>query len=132
MAHKLAAKSQQIAYRILALQLLITIVIALLFLLDDRMAMVSSFVGGLICLIPNTIFVLMTHRHGGAQSAKKIINAYYLGEAVKLFSTAALFAVAFIYLPIKVLPLLLTYIGCLLGYFGASLFTTGSGNMTHN
>ena len=128
MAHKLAAKSQQIAYRVLALQVMITVVIALMFLLDDRTALVSSMVGGLISIIPNTIFVLMTHRHGGAQSAKKIINAYYLGETVKLLSTAALFALAFIFLPLKVLPLLLTYIACLLAYFGAGLLATGTKN----
>ena len=122
--HKLAQKSQQVALRILSYQAVISVIVALLFLVKSDTAALSALAGGLICLVPNGIFVMMTHRHGGAQSAKKIMNAFYLGEALKIALTAIMFAVAFISLPIDILPLLVTYILCLASYFLAGLLPT--------
>ena len=122
--HKLAQKSQQVALRILFYQAAISVIVALLFLVKSNTAALSALVGGLICVIPNGIFVLMTHRHGGAQSAKKIMNSFYLGEALKIVLTATMFATAFILLPIDIFPLLVTYILCLASYFLAGLVPT--------
>lgn len=116
MADKLATKSQQVAIRVLAIQAVTAILLSLLWLLDGAMASASSLVGGLVCIIPNGVFVMYTHRHGGARSAKKIINAYYQGEALKMLLTAGLFASVFIFLPVRVLPLFTTFIGCLLSF----------------
>lgn len=121
MAHKLAASSQKVAYRILVTQVIISAVVAMVFLLFGTMAAASSVIGGLVAVIPNGVFVLITHRHGGAQSAKKIINTFYIGEALKMLLTAGMFAAAFIFFPVEILPLMLTFILCMLAYFIAGL-----------
>ena len=121
MAHQLAQKSHQVAIRILLYQMGITAVVTLLFIVDSGNAAMSALVGGLISIIPNSLFVLMTHRHGGAQSARNIMSSFYLGEVVKILLTATMFAIAIILLPIKIFPLLLTYIACIGAYFLAGL-----------
>lgn len=123
MAHKLAQKSHQVAIRILLYQVGITAIVTLLFLAYSGMAAMSALLGGLTSIIPNGLFVLVTHRHGGAQSAKKIMSSFYLGEVLKILLTATMFAVAFILLPVKILPLLVTYILCLSSLFMAGLKT---------
>ncbi len=121
MAHQLAQKSHQVAIRILLYQMGITAVVTLLFFADSGTAAMSALVGGLISIIPNGLFILVTHRHGGAQSARKIMSSFYLGEVLKILVTATMFALAIIFLPAKILPLLLTYIACLGAYFMAGL-----------
>ena len=123
MAHQLAQKSHQVAIRILLYQMGITAIVTLLFLAHSGMAAMSALVGGLISIIPNGLFVLVSHRHGGAQSAKKIMSSFYLGEVLKILLTATMFAVAFILLPVEILPLLVTYIVCLGSFFMAGMFT---------
>ena len=121
MAHQLAQKSHQVAIRILLYQVGITAIVALLFLAQSGLAAISALVGGLTSIIPNGALVLVSHRHGGAQSAKKIMSSFYLGEVLKMLLTATMFAVAFILLPVKILPLLVTYILCLSAFFMAGM-----------
>ena len=124
MAHNLASKSSVVAYRILAIQAIIALLVSGLFLLQGLTAAYSALVGGLVCIIPNVVFVFLTHRHGGAQAAKKVVNAFYLAEALKLSLTALLFALVFITLSVKVLPLFVAYIACLMSYFSMALKQT--------
>lgn len=116
MADKLATKSQQVAKRVLTTQALTTLAMSLMWLLDSTVASASSLIGGLVCIIPNGVFVLHTHRHGGAQSAKKIMTTYYQGEALKMLLTAGLFASVFIFLSVQFLPLFTTFTACLLSF----------------
>ena len=126
MTHRLASKSSEVAYRILAIQAFVALLVSALFLLQSSAHAVSALVGGLVCIIPNGVFVLITHRHGGAQAAKKVINAFYLAEATKLMLTALLFALVFILLSVKVLPLFTAYIACLLSYFSQARSLPGA------
>ena len=123
MAHKLAQKSQQVAIRILQYQATITVIVALLFLFKSSLAASSALIGGLISILPNGLFVLVTHSHGGAQSAKKIMSSFYRGEVLKILLTATMFATTFIFLPVEILPLLVTYIFCLASFFMAGIKT---------
>ena len=107
-------------------QLGLTVTAALAFLLDDKMAAISALVGGLINILPNAMFILITHKYGGAQSAKKIMRSFYLGEVVKILLTATLFASTFIFLPVKILPLLVTYIICVAAFFAAGTSTSNN------
>lgn len=126
MAHQLASKSSVVAYRILAIQALIALLVSGLFLLQGLNAAYSALIGGLLCIIPNVVFVFLTHRHGGAQAAKKVVNAFYLAEAMKLVLTALLFALVFITMSVKVLPLFVAYIACLMAYFSMAIRQYGA------
>jgi ATP synthase protein I len=64
--------------------------------------------GGVAALVPNFYFALRIHRTTG-QDAKKILNAFYTGEAGKLLLTVALFVIIFQIPHIEILPLLAGY-----------------------
>lgn len=44
----------------------------------------SALLGGLAVILPNMIFVWLAFRHGGASNARNIVNAFYVGETIKL------------------------------------------------
>jgi len=53
-------------------------------------------VGMMIYIIPNTLFIFYVYRHRGARNAKRIVDATYLGEGIKFLLTGALFAAVFV------------------------------------
>ena len=98
--------------RLLAIQLLVVLVTALiLWQVVDLVHAYSAFLGGMICVIPSAVFAFFVFRHRGAQAAKKIVTALYVGEALKYALTLALFAAVFICVaPIAALPFFMTFI----------------------
>lgn len=57
----------------------------------------SLLIGGLICLIPGTLFARKAFKYRGARSAGLIVKELYKGEAIKLVLMGAGFALSFIY-----------------------------------
>jgi ATP synthase protein I len=57
----------------------------------------SLMIGGLICLIPGTLFARRAFKYRGARSAGLIVKELYKGEAIKLVLMGAGFALSFIY-----------------------------------
>ena len=72
--------------------------------------LISSLLGGFVCLVPSLIFALKFFKHQGAQKAKKIINAFYLGEVTKLVVTGILFAIVFLVYQVNALAFFVTFI----------------------
>ena len=114
-------KGREIANRLLVIQTSIAIVSALGFYLQDFKAAYSALIGGIICVVPNLVFVIYAYRFGGARAAKKIASSFYRGEALKILLTALLFAVTFITMPISIAPLMITYVLCLMVFWIAPL-----------
>jgi ATP synthase protein I len=56
-----------------------------------------------VIILPNVLFALKLFQHHGAKAARKIVNAFYVGEAIKLIMSALLFFVAIIWLPMNML-----------------------------
>ncbi len=123
MALKLTQTGRTVANRLLVIQVLIAIVCSLAFLLIDFKAAYSAFIGGIICVVPNLVFVIYAYRFGGARAAKKIASSFYRGEALKILLTALMFAVTFILVPISIGPLMTTYVLCLLVFWLIPVFT---------
>jgi len=66
----------------------------------------SLLIGGLICLIPGTLFARKAFKYRGARSAGLIVKELYQGEAIKLVLMGAGFALSFIYIdPLNVVVL---------------------------
>ncbi|MBC53841.1 MAG: ATP F0F1 synthase subunit I [Gammaproteobacteria bacterium] len=57
----------------------------------------SLLIGGLICLIPGTLFARRAFKYRGARSAVLIVKELYKGEMIKLVMTGAGFALSFVY-----------------------------------
>ena len=123
MAHKLTDQGRIFANRLLSVQAVLAILSTLGFLLIDFKAGYSAFIGGLICLVPNLVFVIYAYRYGGARAAKNIAGSFYKGEALKLMLTALMFAATFILVPISIGPLMTTYVVCLMAYWASPLIT---------
>jgi len=115
--HKLAQPGRVIANRLLVLQMMLAVLGALGFLLVDFKAGYSALIGGIICVVPNMVFVIYAHRYGGARAAKSIASSFYKGEALKIMLTAILFAGTFILIPISIGPLMTIYVICLSAFW---------------
>ncbi len=92
------------AVRLFRMQWVIIFVISIITLLVSSVqAAVSVLLGGLVSIIPNMYFARMLFKYHGAQAARKIVNSFYKGEAIKMLLTVSLFALVF--KSLKVVPL---------------------------
>ncbi|WP_394132279.1 ATP synthase subunit I [Shewanella maritima] len=69
----------------------------------------AALAGGFIAVLPNFVFATLAFAHAGASASKKVVLAFFFGEAVKLLLTIVLFALAFGLLKLEFLPLFFTY-----------------------
>lgn len=83
------------ALRIVAVQLLVTLVISALALAINDQIAISLFTGGIICVTANLWLALVTFRPPLGASTQKILAAFYVGELGKFVITALLFLLAF-------------------------------------
>jgi len=91
---KLAKKGQISGLKLVAFQLLLVLIIALISTVFFSVKSgYSALAGGTTFLLPNLIFVLMTFAHAGARQTHKVLRGFYAGEAIKLFLTVLLFVV---------------------------------------
>lgn len=84
-----------LVYRVILVQMAVTAVMTLGLLVVDRVMAMSALLGGLICLLPNAWLVRKAFAFGGAQSAQRIVNSFYKGEAGKFLLTVCGFTLAF-------------------------------------
>ena len=82
-------------YRITLVQLGLSAIAALLFLLRGPEAAISALAGGLISAIPNAYFVYKAFMYTGAQHLKNVLQNFYQGGMWKMVLTAIGFAAAF-------------------------------------
>ncbi len=82
---------------------------------------VSPLIGGCVALLPNLFFAYKIYlaRNSEAQS---IVNAFYVGETIKLILTAALFSIVLQIPTVDFLPLLVGYVAVLSVFWFALLF----------
>lgn len=97
----MVVSGRQAALKLLLIQLGFVLAATLVALIGwGGFAAYSALLGGLICFVPNlyfTIKVFSTHE------PRQILNAFYLGEAVKLLLTVVLFMLVWRFL--QTLPL---------------------------
>lgn len=86
------------AWKIVFIQLIALIILAILCLGISGMRSAASFIfGGLVNVLPNVCFARMLFKYSGALRAKNIVYGFYIGEATKLVLTFILFALIFKY-----------------------------------
>lgn len=123
---RLNAPARKSARQLLLIQALIAVACALAaFGLSGSKAAASALLGGAVCIIPNGIFAWMALRHAGARAARDIARAFYLGEALKLILTGALFAFVLVALPVHAPAVLISFILSLQAQWFAPLLFTG-------
>ncbi len=109
------------AYRIVILQLILTVLAALVAWLHSDVAAKSALLGGLTCALPNAYFVWRAFRYSGARSSVQIVQSFYQGESWKFVLSALSFAVIFQRVePLNVLALFAAFITVQLGHLAAA------------
>lgn len=98
------------AYRLVGLQALVAIAIALIMLLDSKQAAYSALLGGAICVIANAYFALRLFRCVSARALGRIAGNFYKAEFFKLLLTAVLFYLAIKFVNLAILPFFGAYI----------------------
>lgn len=81
-------------YRITLIQLSLTLVSSLLFLIRSQDAAISALAGGLICAIPNAYFIYKAFLYSGASQTQQVLQSFYQGGTWKMVLTAIGFAAA--------------------------------------
>ena len=92
--------SQQIGF---TLCLLILLVLVTYFFWGFSAAK-SALVGGLVVIIPNSIFAYKAFKYAGAKSSEKVMESFYSGVKIKMGLMALLFALAFKFLVLLPIP----------------------------
>ena len=110
MSNVLARRGRSSAYKLVVIQAAIVGVTSiLLFALWGFQYGLSAFAGGVIAVLPNFVFATLAFSHAGASASGKVVQSFFLGEAVKLLLTIVLFAIAFGVLDMVFAPLFATY-----------------------
>ena len=92
----------QLARRLLAIQLSVTIIGALAFSKGvDYASFWSGILGGLVCCLPNALFAAIFFREQRVSRAKQIAAGFYRAEMCKLLVTVLLFALVFSLLRVR-------------------------------
>jgi len=80
----------------------------------------SALLGGLIAFVPNAYFALRICR-SREETPRRFVRRFYVGEAVKLVLTAALFFLVLQLPDVQALPMFLGFIAVLGGFWIALL-----------
>ena len=107
--------------KVLYYQFLIILTIAGIFRIKDGETQgLSALLGGVAAFIPNLSFALWLYKSKNL-NARKIVNSFYMGEAIKWFMTIAAFVTVFQLPNIHILPLLVCYVAALSVFWFALL-----------
>ena len=93
----------------------------MLFTFATGQAAYSALVGALVGVIPNYFFAARLFRGSTAPGPQILVREMYLGEAIKIAFTAALFVIAILYLHVEMLFVILGYCANIVGSWGALL-----------
>ncbi|WP_087023641.1 F0F1 ATP synthase subunit I [Thaumasiovibrio subtropicus] len=119
MESTLAQPGRRLAKRLLLLQSGVVLAAALLATVAVSVDWgISALIGGGICVIANAAFAACAFLFSGARKAKLVMASFYSGEVLKILLTVFLFALAYLYVGVELLPLKLTYLLAL----GVNLF----------
>jgi ATP synthase protein I len=116
--------AKQVTRKITLIQLLVTLLAAMMALgFSGVQAAYSALVGGGISTLVTFYFASQVFSARIGASAPKIARAFVVGEVVKILLTVVLLSVAFLWLAVSPLPLLLAYMAALMAYWLVLPFT---------
>lgn len=110
-------------------QLTLTLILALstLAIFGKKIAC-SVLLSGVVAFIPSLLFARKLFQYQGARSAKQILRAFYLGEAIKFVMSILLFTLVFIFFRVNAPAFFLTYIVVIMTHWLSPLFIMNQQN----
>ena len=111
------------AYRVVGLQVLVTVLISLgMLAFSGTLTAGSAFAGGAIGFVTSWAYIKKMTAPSGGRDPRILLRNHALAECLKLGLTVILFATVFIFFKgVAVLPLLLTFMATLAMYWVALL-----------
>lgn len=99
------------AYKIIYMQIMLTVILSMLFLLiTGQQAAWSACFGGLIAVLPGAVFIRFFFAKTGAQQSKAIMTGLFKGEAIKIALTVILFILVIKFTEAQPLVVLIAFI----------------------
>ncbi|BBL72878.1 ATP synthase subunit I [Methylogaea oryzae] len=91
------------------------------YLAGGEQAARSSLLGGLAAFLPNAYFATRVGKSQNKKTAREIVHSFYVGETVKLVSTALLFSLVLQLPNVVFAPLIATFVAVLTVFWFALL-----------
>ena len=110
-----------VAYRLVGLQALVVVVIALGWSIDSLSNIGSVLLGGAASVLPSLYFAQRLFATTSASAAKKILRTFYVGEMIKLALSSLLVLLILLFIPVAILPFVTGFVGAQLGFWLAPL-----------
>lgn len=104
-SYDLAKPGRIFALKQILLSLIIVVISCILSwaVWDDKTSF-SMFIGGMVAIIPRTVFAFKAFKYAGATASEKVVDAFFSGVKIKMVLSAVLFALAFKFLVIVPIP----------------------------
>lgn len=103
-------KGRSAAYRGVAIQFVVVLLVSVIGLYWGFKVSASLFAGGMISVIPSLLFVYKVFQHSGAQASRQVLQGFYKGEALKFFLAIVLFIVVLNWLPVSAAASLIGFV----------------------
>lgn len=84
------------AHKMSFLQVLVGLLSVCAWWLKGPLAAYSSFLGGVIAIVPQLFFARKAFAKHGARAARQILGTFYVGEVLKWLSSITLFTLVFV------------------------------------
>ena len=95
-SNKEITENRTAAFRLVYVQLIVTVVIALLsYAFCGLIIAYSVFLGSIVYILPNIYFVRSALKYVESQTPQSILSRFYIAEAQKFLLTIAMFAICF-------------------------------------
>jgi len=114
MSQALIKRGFRQAKKLLLIQVILVVLVASFGLLKEFKVATALLSGGMAVFLANSYFVYKAFSRSGAQQSKKVVGAFYFGEAVKIALSTGLLVVGFVVLPSFEIYVLVGYIAALL------------------
>lgn len=125
MATSLTQEGRKLARKVLFFQSIVALVLALFFTFyDGKFSGISAFYGGLICLIPASVFAYLAFRFAGASQNKLVVRSFNKGSKLKFIFTIVLFVLAYQWPNLHPLPLMVSYVVTLVAQWPIIIFVS--------
>lgn len=101
--------------RLLSLQLLLLGLLTLAWGIVSYHDAYSSLLGGLACVLPNTVFAYQFFHNAHRKAPQQIIKSFYIGEFIKLAISVSLLLIILIEIHVNVIAFFSGYLGTYIG-----------------
>lgn len=123
MVQQITRNNRQKAFRFLALQTVLGLVLAIFVGIIWEVQTAKSFLlGVMLDVLPSFVFAIYAFRFGGAQNLKYISASFYRGETIKILLTGALVIAIIKFVPVVFPALLIGYLIMKLSQFTQTIF----------